>query len=73
MTAPSPSDPRPAPELAQVAPVAAHDAAVVRFGADFGRNTDFSMFCVVLPSGNLLRLGALRHGRLGFGLGGGLS
>lgn len=66
MTVPSPSDPRPAPDLAQVAPVAAENAATVASEV---------MLFVPLQAGGFVPLccTGIRHGRLGFGLGGGLS
>ena len=69
MTAPSPSDPRPAPELAQVVTVPADQPSVVCCEAKSVR-----MMQGLLAGGFIdLPVTGIRHGRLGFGLGGGLS
>ena len=69
MTSPSPSDPRPAPDLAQVASIPAEEPSVVCCEAKAVRM--MQGLCV----GGLIDLPVtgIRHGRLGLGLGGGLS
>lgn len=74
MTTPSHPAPRPEPDiaplLAQVAAGAAPDPAVI--GVDFGRDDRWSAAVCSRRDGRLVVHG-IRHGRMGFGLGGGLS
>lgn len=70
MTSLSQPDPGSAPELAQVAPVAAPEPAVI--GVDPGANGRCT-YAVCSVRDGILVLHGFRQGRLGFGLGGGLS